>query len=207
LIFIFKTLVHKPYFDRFDFSCSLPRLLFYYVSFFPSLSHFNAQTLHPPHSSALAADNYMIHMNYGQQPKSVLETYIGKSPTHLTTHLGHQLILHCPLCVSPSWRNTSHCQPVCINSRSGTQVEPTLITFPFVLHTTIERACDPSRYEPDLALNLEICDVIKEKQKNTQVISPRMQWKTKARKRCVLPRTTGRMTYRVFYSSVYLHHQ
>ncbi|KAH7033792.1 VHS domain-containing protein [Linnemannia elongata] len=48
----------------------------------------------------------MIHMNYGQQPKSVLETYI-------------------------------------------------------------ERACDPSRYEPDLALNLEICDVIKEKQKNT----------------------------------------
>ncbi|KAF9082150.1 hypothetical protein BGX23_012765 [Mortierella sp. AD031] len=57
----------------------------------------------------------MIHMNYGQQPKSVLETYI-------------------------------------------------------------ERACDPSRYEPDLALNLEICDVIKEKQKNTQVatrLSPR----------------------------------
>ncbi|KAF9920396.1 hypothetical protein FBU30_009783 [Linnemannia zychae] len=40
-----------------------------------------------------------------------------------------------------------------------------------VLETYIERACDPSRYEPDLALNLEICDVIKEKQKNTQVIS------------------------------------
>ncbi|KAF9901543.1 hypothetical protein EC991_006025 [Linnemannia zychae] len=38
-----------------------------------------------------------------------------------------------------------------------------------VLETYIERACDPSRYEPDLALNLEICDVIKEKQKNTQV--------------------------------------
>ncbi|KAF9206845.1 hypothetical protein BGZ49_001681 [Haplosporangium sp. Z 27] len=37
-----------------------------------------------------------------------------------------------------------------------------------VLETYIERACDPSRYEPDLALNLEICDVIKEKQKNTQ---------------------------------------
>ncbi|KAF9142670.1 hypothetical protein BGX30_002418 [Mortierella sp. GBA39] len=36
-----------------------------------------------------------------------------------------------------------------------------------VLETYIERACDPSRYEPDLALNLEICDVIKEKQKNT----------------------------------------
>ncbi|KAG0374470.1 hypothetical protein BGX24_010354 [Mortierella sp. AD032] len=56
----------------------------------------------------------MIHMNYGQQPKSVLETYI-------------------------------------------------------------ERACDPSRYEPDLALNLEICDVIKEKQKNTQVPTPSQQ--------------------------------
>ncbi|KAI1308393.1 hypothetical protein EDD11_004322 [Mortierella claussenii] len=38
-----------------------------------------------------------------------------------------------------------------------------------VLETYIERACDPLRYEPDLALNLEICDVIKEKQKNTQV--------------------------------------
>ncbi|KAG0212231.1 hypothetical protein BGX33_003748 [Mortierella sp. NVP41] len=36
-----------------------------------------------------------------------------------------------------------------------------------VLETYIERACDPSRFEPDLALNLEICDVIKEKQKNT----------------------------------------
>ncbi|KAG0246651.1 hypothetical protein BGX31_011189 [Mortierella sp. GBA43] len=36
-----------------------------------------------------------------------------------------------------------------------------------VLEAYIERACDPSRYEPDLALNLEICDVIKEKQKNT----------------------------------------
>ncbi|KAG0352533.1 hypothetical protein BGZ54_002712, partial [Gamsiella multidivaricata] len=36
-----------------------------------------------------------------------------------------------------------------------------------VLETYIERACDPTRYEPDLALNLEICDVIKEKQKNT----------------------------------------
>ncbi|KAF9570548.1 hypothetical protein EC968_001718 [Mortierella alpina] len=36
-----------------------------------------------------------------------------------------------------------------------------------ILETYIERACDPSRYEPDLALNLEICDVIKEKQKNT----------------------------------------
>ncbi|KAG0279784.1 hypothetical protein BGZ96_001809 [Linnemannia gamsii] len=60
----------------------------------------------PQHSSTLAADNCMIHMNYSQQPKSVLETYI-------------------------------------------------------------ERACDPSRYEPDLGLNLEICDVIKEKQKNT----------------------------------------
>ncbi|KAG0013677.1 hypothetical protein BGZ81_000884 [Podila clonocystis] len=36
-----------------------------------------------------------------------------------------------------------------------------------VLETYIERACDPSRYEPDLALNLEICDVIKDKQKNT----------------------------------------
>ncbi|KAF9289978.1 hypothetical protein BGZ68_008179 [Mortierella alpina] len=36
-----------------------------------------------------------------------------------------------------------------------------------VLESYIERACDPSRYEPDLALNLEICDVIKEKQKNT----------------------------------------
>ncbi|KAF9116247.1 hypothetical protein BGX27_004098 [Mortierella sp. AM989] len=39
-----------------------------------------------------------------------------------------------------------------------------------VLETYIERACDPSRYEPDLALNLEICDVIKEKQKNTQLL-------------------------------------
>lgn len=37
---------------------------------------------------------------------------------------------------------------------------------------SVERACDPSRYEPDLALNLEICDVIKEKQKNTYVSSP-----------------------------------
>ncbi|KAK3813184.1 MAG: VHS domain-containing protein [Benniella sp.] len=36
-----------------------------------------------------------------------------------------------------------------------------------ILEAYIERACDPSRYEPDLALNLEICDVIKEKQKNT----------------------------------------
>ncbi|KAF9917907.1 hypothetical protein FBU30_000463 [Linnemannia zychae] len=36
-----------------------------------------------------------------------------------------------------------------------------------VLETYIERACDPSRFEPDLALNMEICDVIKEKQKNT----------------------------------------
>ncbi|KAG0305651.1 hypothetical protein BGZ98_003792 [Dissophora globulifera] len=36
-----------------------------------------------------------------------------------------------------------------------------------ILETYIERACDPSRFEPDLALNLEICDVIKEKQKNT----------------------------------------
>ncbi|ORZ26721.1 VHS domain-domain-containing protein [Lobosporangium transversale] len=36
-----------------------------------------------------------------------------------------------------------------------------------VLEAYIERACDPSRYEPDLALNLEICDIIKEKQKNT----------------------------------------
>ncbi|KAF9432776.1 hypothetical protein BGZ76_010324, partial [Entomortierella beljakovae] len=36
-----------------------------------------------------------------------------------------------------------------------------------VLGAFVERACDPSRYEPDLALNLEICDVIKEKQKNT----------------------------------------
>ncbi|KAF9178224.1 hypothetical protein BGZ51_008018 [Haplosporangium sp. Z 767] len=36
-----------------------------------------------------------------------------------------------------------------------------------VLESYIERACDPSRFEPDLALNLEICDVIKEKQKNT----------------------------------------
>ncbi|KAF9310567.1 hypothetical protein BG003_008411 [Podila horticola] len=39
-----------------------------------------------------------------------------------------------------------------------------------VLETYIERACDPSRYEPDLALNLEICDVIKDKQKNTQLL-------------------------------------
>ncbi|KAG0251689.1 hypothetical protein BG011_007441 [Mortierella polycephala] len=36
-----------------------------------------------------------------------------------------------------------------------------------ILETYIERACDPLRFEPDLALNLEICDVIKEKQKNT----------------------------------------
>ncbi|KAF8937562.1 hypothetical protein BGZ58_002475 [Dissophora ornata] len=36
-----------------------------------------------------------------------------------------------------------------------------------ILETYIERACDSTRYEPDLALNLEICDVIKEKQKNT----------------------------------------
>ncbi|KAG0369998.1 hypothetical protein BGX24_002214 [Mortierella sp. AD032] len=36
-----------------------------------------------------------------------------------------------------------------------------------ILETYIERACEPSRFEPDLALNLEICDVIKEKQKNT----------------------------------------
>ncbi|KAF9963031.1 hypothetical protein BGZ65_006402 [Modicella reniformis] len=36
-----------------------------------------------------------------------------------------------------------------------------------VLETYIKRACDPSRHEPDLALNMEICDVIKEKQKNT----------------------------------------
>ncbi|KAF8932650.1 hypothetical protein BGZ47_011258 [Haplosporangium gracile] len=72
----------------------------------PSASDHSAHTLSPRHPSHLTADNCMIHMNYGQQPKSVLETYI-------------------------------------------------------------ERACDPSRYEPDLALNLEICDVIKEKQKNT----------------------------------------
>ncbi|KAF8930005.1 hypothetical protein BGZ58_008527 [Dissophora ornata] len=39
-----------------------------------------------------------------------------------------------------------------------------------ILETYIERACDPSRFEPDLALNLEICDVIKEKQKNTQLL-------------------------------------
>ncbi|KAF9350129.1 hypothetical protein BGX26_011660 [Mortierella sp. AD094] len=36
-----------------------------------------------------------------------------------------------------------------------------------VLETYIERACDPRYYGPDLALNLEICDVINEKQKNT----------------------------------------
>ncbi|KAG0314319.1 hypothetical protein BGZ99_008210 [Dissophora globulifera] len=36
-----------------------------------------------------------------------------------------------------------------------------------VLETYIERACNPMHYEPDLALNLEICDVIKEKQQNT----------------------------------------
>ncbi|KAF9358751.1 hypothetical protein BGX34_008783 [Mortierella sp. NVP85] len=38
---------------------------------------------------------------------------------------------------------------------------------PTALESNIERACDPSRFEPDLALNLEICDYIKEKQKNT----------------------------------------
>ncbi|KAI8347466.1 VHS domain-containing protein [Mortierella sp. GBAus27b] len=38
---------------------------------------------------------------------------------------------------------------------------------PTVLESYIERACDPLRFEPDLALNLEICDYIKEKQKNT----------------------------------------
>ncbi|ORZ20113.1 VHS domain-domain-containing protein [Lobosporangium transversale] len=36
-----------------------------------------------------------------------------------------------------------------------------------ILEIYIERACDPSRYAPDLTLNLEICDVINEKQKNT----------------------------------------
>ncbi|GJJ69315.1 ADP-ribosylation factor-binding protein GGA [Entomortierella parvispora] len=36
-----------------------------------------------------------------------------------------------------------------------------------VLEAYIERACDPTRYEPDMNLNLEICDVIKEKQQNT----------------------------------------
>lgn len=46
-----------------------------------------------------------------------------------------------------------------------------LSTFSYIsfspFSSTVERACDPSRFEPDLALNLEICDVIKEKQKNT----------------------------------------
>ncbi|KAF9117004.1 hypothetical protein BGX27_007058 [Mortierella sp. AM989] len=36
-----------------------------------------------------------------------------------------------------------------------------------VLESYIVRACDPTYYGPDLALNLEICDVINEKQKNT----------------------------------------
>lgn len=48
-----------------------------------SLSPRHPSTL-PRHSSTLAAaDNCMIHMNYGQQPKSVLETYIGN--THLNS--------------------------------------------------------------------------------------------------------------------------
>ncbi|KAG0222708.1 hypothetical protein BGW42_006354 [Actinomortierella wolfii] len=36
-----------------------------------------------------------------------------------------------------------------------------------VLETYIERACSPMLREPDMSLNLEICDVIKERQKNT----------------------------------------
>ncbi|KAF9996529.1 hypothetical protein BGZ65_007885, partial [Modicella reniformis] len=84
---------------------------------------------------------------YNQQP-TVLEAYIGLDPT---TPCSSEQLLRPP----PPTTMT--------NPQTNRACSVAIVTDPI-----LERACDLSRFEPDLALNLEICDYIKEKQKNTQ---------------------------------------
>lgn len=80
----FARLGSKPYFSPFDFSFFPPYPLSLSppslpLSFFLILQRLYS-SFSPRHSLTFtAASNCMIHMNYGQQPKSVLETYIGNT--------------------------------------------------------------------------------------------------------------------------------